>query len=443
MSKSKIDNHKLILESYLNGENLFITGPGGTGKTYAIKQIYEHAKNNNKRICVTALTGVASVLLDCNATTIHSWAGIGICNKTDLQIINKINRSKFYRHNWENTDVLIIDEVSMMSSRMFELLNKLGQTIRINKKPFGGIQIIFSGDFFQLPPVKETIFCFESPDFKSCFNKIINLTKIYRQTDPVYKKLLLNMRQGLISKKSIELLNNKIINDTNGNKDIINNSEITRLVPTKNKANSINEHFINAIKDKKYIYKRSYKESKDNLTQSEKLKFDLMTDDEKTIEYNFIKDSTLSEEQLSLKKGAFVMCISNLDLNLGIANGSTGIVVDFTPEKLPIVKFDKHKIVIGKKEWKSENIPGISIFQLPLILAWGITIHKAQGLTLERAIVDVGKDLFEAGQMYVALSRLKNLEGLYLEDFKLENLKINSAVLKFYCSLLKNCNTSS
>ena len=442
MSKSKIDNHKLILESYLNGENLFITGPGGTGKTYAIKQIYEHAKNNNKHICVTALTGVASTLLDCNATTIHSWAGIGICNKTDLQIINKINRSKFYRHNWENTDILIIDEVSMMSSRMFELLNKLGQTIRVNKKPFGGIQIIFSGDFFQLPPVKETIFCFESFEFNNCFDKIINLTKVYRQTDPVYKKLLLNMRQGLISKKSIELLNNKIINDTNGNKDIINNSEITRLVPTKNKANNINEHFINSIKDKKYIYKRSYKESKDNLTQSEKLKFDLMTDDEKTIEYNFIKDSTLSEEQLSLKKGAFVMCISNLDLNLGIANGSTGIVVDFTPEKLPIVKFDKHKIVIGKKEWKSENIPGISIFQLPLILAWGITIHKAQGLTLERAIVDVGKDLFEAGQMYVALSRLKNLEGLYLEDFKLENLKINSAVLKFYCSL-KNCNTSS
>ena len=162
---TKTDDHALIMESYLNEENLLITGPGGTGKTYAITQIYVNAMLNQKRIAVTALTGVAAVLLDCNATTIHSWAGIGTCNKTDLQIINKVYRSKFYRHNWENTDILIIDEVSMMSNRMFELLNKLGQRIRMNKKPFGGIQVIFSGDFFQLPPVKETIFCFESKIF--------------------------------------------------------------------------------------------------------------------------------------------------------------------------------------------------------------------------------------------------------------------------------------
>ena len=429
---SKNDKHKLIMDNYLNGENIFITGPGGTGKTFAIKTIYEHAKNNNKRIRVTALTGVASVLLDCNATTIHSWAGVGICNKTDMQIINKINRSKFYRHNWENTDVLIIDEVSMMSCRMFDLLNKLGQTIRLNKKPFGGIQVIFSGDFFQLPPVKETTFCFESDIFYDSFNVIINLTKIYRQNDPVYKKLLLNMRKGLISKKSIELLYSKII--TNNNKSILNDVEIT-FGFKKGKANNINEYFINSIKDKKYIYKRSCKEVTNNLTQAEKLKFDLMTNDEKDIEFNFIKESTLTEEVLTLKKGAFVMCISNLDLNLGIANGTTGTVIDFTPEKLPIVQFGKNKIVVGKKEWKSDNIPGICIYQLPLILAWGITIHKAQGLTLDRAIIDIGKDLFEAGQMYVALSRLKNLDGLYLEDFKLENLKVNKAVLKFYKNL--------
>ncbi len=157
-----------------------------------------------------------------------------------------------------------------------------------------------------------------------------------------------------------------------------------------------------------------------------------MTDDEKKIEYNFIKESTLTEENLILKKGAFVMCISNLNLEMGIANGSTGKVIDFNKDKLPIVLFNKHKIVVGKKEWKSENIPGISIFQLPLILAWGITIHKAQGLTLEKAIIDVGEDIFEAGQMYVALSRLKNLDGLYLENFKLESLKINAKVLNFY-----------
>jgi ATP-dependent DNA helicase PIF1 len=425
-----MDDHELIFQSYLNEENIFITGPGGTGKTYSIKRIYEHAKIHNKRICVTALTGVASLLLDCNATTIHSWAGIGISNRTDIQIINKINRSKFYRHNWETTDILVIDEISMMSCKLFELLNKIGQVIRNNRKPFGGIQIIFSGDFFQLPPVKETIFCFESSYFKSSFNIIINLTKIYRQSDPIYKKLLLNMRKGLITNKSIELLNSKIIKKDDNSLD----DNITRLVPTKAKAKDINENFLEKIKSKKYIYKRNYKETNENLTNSEKLKIGLMTEKEKEIEYNFIKDSTLTEEQLILKKGSYVMCIANLDLASGIANGSTGIVLDFTKEKYPIVKFDKQdkEIVIGKKEWKSDNIPGISLFQIPLILAWGITIHKAQGLTLEKAIVDVGKDLFEAGQMYVALSRLISLEGLYLQNFSLENLKINQKVLIFY-----------
>lgn len=423
-----MNKHEQIFTSYLNGENIFITGPGGTGKTYAIKQIYEHAINNNKRISVTALTGVASILLNCNGTTVHSWSGIGINNKSESQIVNKISKSKFYKHNWENTEILIIDEISMMSCKLFELLDKIGKTIRVNKKPFGGIQLIFSGDFFQLPPVKETVFCFESEIFTNCFDKIINLKKVFRQTDTTYKKLLLSMRKGLISKKSIDLLSSKIV-DENFDK---NTNDITRLVPTKNKAYDINNYFISKLKEKKYIYKRTYKEKIDNLSKIEKIKLDLMSDSEKETEYNYIKESTLSEENLILKKGAYVMCIANLDLGLGIANGTTGIVTDFTPEKLPIVKFGKNNLIIGKKEWKSDNVPGISVFQIPLILAWGITIHKAQGLTLDKALIDVGKDLFEAGQMYVALSRIKNLDGLFLKEFNIDNLKINLKVLKYY-----------
>ena len=160
--------------------------------------------------------------------------------------------------------------------------------------------------------------------------------------------------------------------------------------------------------------------------------------EEKEAEYNFLKNSTLTEENLTLKIGAYVMCIANLDLATGIANGTTGIIVAFTPDGNPLVKFDKHEkeVVIGKKEWKSENVPGISLYQIPLILAWGMTIHKAQGLTLEKAIIDIGSDLFEAGQMYVALSRLKSLDGLYLQYFNLNNLIINAKVLKFYETLI-------
>ena len=428
-----MDKYKEIFENYESGNNIFITGAGGTGKTYAIKQIYEHAIKNNKIICVTALTGVASVLIDCNATTIHSWSGIGISNKSDSEIINKIYRSKYYKHNWINTDILVVDEISMMSCKLFELLNKIGQIIRNNKKIFGGIQLIFSGDFFQLPPVKETFFCFESKHFNNTFDKIIYLNKVFRQNDKIYKNLLLNMRKGLISKKSIELLNSRLIDDEFDK----NEKDITRLVPTKSKAFEINNYFINSIKEKKYIYKRTHKENIDNLNNQEKIKLDLMSESEKENEYNYIKESTLTEENLILKKGSYVMCIANLDLNLGIANGTTGKVIDFTPEKFPIVQFNKHKIVISKKEWKSENVPGISVFQIPLILAWGITIHKAQGLTLEKAIIDIGNDLFEAGQMYVALSRIKNLDGVYLKEFNISNLKINCKVLNYYKTLEK------
>ena len=425
-----------IFDAYLNGDNIFMTGPGGTGKTYTIKNIYKHAKENNRKICVTALTGVAAVLLDCNAMTLHSWAGIGLANKSDMMIINKIYKSKYYRHNWENTDILIIDEVSMMSAQLFDLLNKIGQIIRKNNRPFGGIQIIFSGDFFQLPPVKENIFCFESVNFDKCFShkfkNIFVLTKIYRQNDAKFKKILLNLRMGLISKSTIELLNSKVIKD---NKELIKKLEgenITRLVPTKSKANAINEFFIGKLKEKKYIYKRKFKENTENMSEMERIKFDLMTDAEKETEYNLIRQNTMTEEIATLKKGAYVMCVANLNMEMGVANGSTGIVVDFTKEKYPVVQFEKCKMTVGMKEYKSDNIPGISSYQIPLILAWGITIHKAQGLTLERAILDIGKDIFECGQMYVALSRLKSLEGLYLEEFSLENLKININVLNFY-----------
>ena len=435
-----MDNQELIQECYLKGENIFITGAGGTGKTYSIKKIYEHAKENGAIIAVTALTGVAAILLDCNATTIHSWAGIGISASTKSidDIVRKVSRSKFYRHNWEITDILVIDEISMMSLKLFELLDKLGQTIKNNDKPFGGIQIILSGDFFQLPPIKETNFCFESPNFLKMFDNIIYLKKIYRQNDNIYKNILLKLREGQITKKGINLLNSRLINDSH----LIDNN-ITHLVPTKNKANKINNEFLESIKEDKHFYKRNIKECKETLTRFQKNKLELMTYSEKEAEINFVKTSTLTEEILVLKKGAFVMCIANLNIEGGIVNGSQGVIVDFNEEDLPIVEFGSDrkgsikKVLIGKKEWKSENVPGISIFQIPLILAWGITIHKAQGITLEKAIIDIGNDIFEAGQMYVALSRLISLNGLYLEHFDIKRLMINEKVINFY-KLLSN-----
>jgi len=432
MNNKLLFNQDEIYSEYLDGKNIFITGPGGSGKTYMIKKIYDHAIKSGQRISVTALTGVAALLLDCSATTIHSWAGIGIAKNYD-SVIKKVVKSKFRSHNWYNTDILIVDEISMMSMKMFNLLNDIGQKIHNNKKPFGGIQIIFSGDFFQLPPIKDPEFCFESENFMSSFDSIVALKKVYRQTDATYKKILLNMRKGILTKKGLELLNSRLIKNL-GNSENECNGNITRLVPTKKKANDINNKFLNNLETKSYKYNREYAENRETITKNDKIRLDTMESDEKESEFKFIRESTLTEDVLELKVGAFVMCIVNLDPISGIVNGSQGIIENFDNNGMPIVKFDKCTRTICKHSWKSENIPGLSIDQLPLILAWGITIHKSQGITLKSAIIDAGNDIFEAGQIYVALSRLTTLNGLYLDSFNPQRLKINSTVLNFYVS---------
>jgi len=150
-------------------------------------------------------------------------------------------------------------------------------------------------------------------------------------------------------------------------------------------------------------------------------------------EYNFIKNSTLTEENIELTKNAFVMSIANIDNENGIVNGSQGIIIDFDNNCNPIVKFNNgHIMTVIRHGWKSETIPGLTVKQIPLILAWSVTIHKAQGLTLDKVIVDIGNDIFECGQMYVAISRVKTLDGLYLENFDITKLKINYKVLNFY-----------
>ncbi len=427
-----MNKQDLAFESYLKGNNIFITGSGGTGKSFLIKKIYEDAIKKEKNISVTALTGIAAILLECNACTIHSWGGIGL-GKGDIDtIIKKVSKSKFKSHNWYNTDILIIDEISMMSSELFDLLNKLGQVLLKNNKPFGGIQIIMSGDFFQLPPVNSQYFCFESLNFLNCFTDIYCFNKIYRQSDVEFKKILINMRIGKISKQAISILNNRIISQIELNK-ILEKENITRLVPTKLKANKINKEKLNQLINENKTYSRELLEDKTNLSKIQKLKLEEMTYKEKEIEYNYIKNSTLTEEIIELKLNAFVMCIANLDIDKNIVNGSQGIIIGFDYNSNPIVKFNNNiTMVIEKHSWKSETIPGIIIKQIPLILAWSLTIHKAQGVTLDKIIIDVGNDIFECGQMYVAFSRVKSIEGLYLENFNINKLKINNKVLDFY-----------
>ena len=241
------EEQKLIFNKYVSGDNIFITGPGGTGKSALIREIYKHANSYGKKIQVCALTGCAALLLQCKAKTIHSWAGIGQGTGPNHMIIERVMKNKYKQKIWTGVDILIVDEVSMMSKKLFDLLNELGTRIRKDKdKPFGGIQVIFSGDFYQLPPVgdkdepESSQFCFESEDWNAVFSKEnqIPLVKIFRQADPVYANILNQLREGKLKRSSYEILQSHIGKPIAGDSDI----QPTKLYPRRHSVESINNN---------------------------------------------------------------------------------------------------------------------------------------------------------------------------------------------------------
>ena len=439
------------LQIFEKGENLFITGPGGTGKTHLIRTLVKSAENRQKKNQVCALTGCASILLGCNARTIHSWSGIRNGKGEIDKIIEDIRKNKKLSKNWKEIQSLIVDEVSMMSQKILELLDEIGRNIRhCHHKPFGGIQIVFTGDFYQLPPVGNagepgsTEFCFESPVWRETFplENHIELRTMFRQTDPIFQSILLNVRKGRINADQIVLLQNHVNREY---KIEENNGVIpTKLFPTIARVDSYNRMMFDQIPEISYDYEAQVKItcitflesgrviSKEDLDRCKKI---TKTIQEREIEY--LKNNTPCVDVLSLKIGAVVMSTVNLDIENGICNGSTGIVIDFQTRlgsiPNPVVKFSNGiQKVMEIQYWQSEEYPSIAVGNFPLRLAWAMTIHKSQGATLSLAEMDIGKSIFENGQSYVALSRVKSLHGLYLSDFNPKNIRANPKVTAFY-----------
>jgi ATP-dependent DNA helicase PIF1 len=437
-------------EKFKTGMNLFITGPGGTGKTTLVHRMTDYLGSRNMSYKVCALTGCAAILLGTKATTFHSWAGIGLARGTIKDVMKTVLSNSFAISRIKKTRVLFVDEISMMSKKLFDLFCEIVRHLNPS------MQIIFTGDFFQLPPVGNvrepdtSAFCFESEHWESIFpiESHIELTHIYRQNDPVYIELLQSVRRGSITEGQADLLRGKV-----GTEPIATTEEVVSVVPPKLYAikRQVDTHNYMAFAElegdmKEYTYSTvtNLRAWVDTGVPIKKEILDMcarLSPTATEYELNNILSIMNCREKLQLKVGCSVMLILNLDLENGLCNGTQGVVTGFNRLNEPLVKFNTGTlgtaapVTVSHHTWQSDTYPTLGIRMMPLILSWAVTIHKIQGATLESAVMDLGNTVFEYGQMYVALSRVKSLDGLYLEGFNHKKIKANPKVIEFYETL--------
>jgi len=401
-------NQEQALAILKSGDNVFLTGSAGTGKTYVLNKYIQYLKERKIPVSITASTGIAATHLQ--GTTIHAWSGIGIKDALSGRQLKELRDKKYLKKHIEKTKVLIIDEISMLHRKQFDLVNEVLQYFRENDKSFGGIQVVVCGDFFQLPPIGSSgeinrdKFSFMSQSWLNANLSICYLTDQFRHTDSDLNQVLNEIRSGMVTDSSISLLN-----ECNKSIEV---DEPTRLYTHNLDVDRINTSHIAAIKGQKKIFKAKIK---GNLKLAES-----------------IKRSIMAPESLELKKDAKVMFVKN-NYEKGYLNGSLGSVIKYDKEGNPVVRLNNgNEITAEPEDWRIEDETGkllVSYIQVPLRLAWAITVHKSQGMTLDGAVMDLSKT-FEKGQGYVALSRVKGLDGLELVGFNQTALEVDGLALK-------------
>jgi ATP-dependent exoDNAse (exonuclease V) alpha subunit len=383
-----------------NGFNLFLTGSAGTGKSFTISKIINYLDINNYNYGLTALTGCAAVLI--NGQTIHSFLSLGISRDYN-EIYNNLNKYKGKLNKLKKLQVLIIDEISMMDNHLFELINNLLINIKNNNKPFGGIQLILVGDFFQLPPIIGD-YCFTSPIWETLNLKKIILTEIIRQKDDnILQEILEEIRNGKPSEKTIEILNN-----LKNNNFINNDIKPTRLYPINVNVDKINNH----------EFKKLLK-----LNNNIKVSYNAFSNK---------KDINLNDYNITLTLNAQVMVIRNISIENKLFNGTRGIVIELNDTYVIIKDINNN---IHKIEYYTDinnNNKNIKISFMPLKLAYAISIHKSQGSSIDYLELDLGDDIFISGQLYTALSRATNIKNIKINNFSKLSFIKNEKVKKFY-----------
>jgi len=383
---------KEALDLLMMGRSVFLTGQAGSGKTYLLTKYIEFLKNHKIGVAVTASTGIAATHL--NGITIHSWAGIGIKDSLDQKHLSRLLANENVRNRINNAKVLIIDEISMFHSYRLDMVNQVCKTLRRNNTPFGGLQVILCGDFFQLPPVTDpgqlqSCFAFKSDAWGELDLKICYLDEQHRQLDDSFLKVLNSIRTSDVTEFTFEKLAGRL-----------NKNFPVGIIPSKLYTHNVDVDAINNFELAK-------------ITKPEH-KF-MMTDMGNPDLVETLKKGCLAPEELIVKEGAVVMFVKN-NQNKGYVNGTLGKITGFDPDGYPIIKtYSDKEIVATPVSWTIEDDEEViaEISQVPLRLAWAITIHKSQGMTLDAAEIDLSKS-FAYGMGYVALSRVKSLDGIRL-----------------------------
>lgn len=397
------------LEILKFGHNVFLTGPAGSGKTYLMNRYVEYLEESGVPVAITASTGIAATHL--GGQTIHSWSGIGIRDYVEDGEIEELAEKDRIKRNWRSARVLVIDEISMLHAHQLDLVDRLGRAVLDPDKPFGGVQVILSGDFFQLPPVsvgwgrEEVRFAYEGTAWESGGFQVCYLSEQFRQDDEDALTAVLNdIRNGTAGEHTREPLRECYKREPKG-----------AVRPTRLFARNVN---VDAVNEKALMELPGHAKIFRMRTHG----FKAMADS--------LKRSCLAPELLKLKIGAEVMFVKNAQ-DGSYVNGTRGVVESFDEHGLPCVRTMNGELIVAEEEeWRLDENGTVraTLTQIPLRLAWAITIHKSQGMTLDCAEMDLS-DAFTPGMGYVALSRVRSLAGLKLLGLNDVALSVHPKVL--------------
>lgn len=412
---------KDALNILMMGKNVYLTGQAGSGKTYVLNRYINYLKKNKIPVAVTASTGIAATHL--NGGTIHSWSGIGIKSQLTSHEITRILGNGNKREKLQGAKVLIIDEISMFHSYRLDMVNQICKIARLDNRPFGGLQVILCGDFFQLPPIKEqnfeeTSFAYKSDSWKELDLTICYLDEQHRQMDDSFLKVLNAIRSQEVTEYTYETIATRL--NTQLQKHMI----ITKLYTHNADVDSINNTELEKIEKPVHTYAMITRGNNELLTA--------------------LKKGCLAPEELLLKEGSLVMFIKNNPAK-GYSNGTLGKIIAFDTDGNPVVQtYDGREIVAIPTSWQVEEDETVlaEISQIPLRLAWAITVHKSQGMSLDAAEIDLSRS-FAYGMGYVALSRVKSLEGIRLLGINPKAFMVDGEIAMFDEELKKLSNEAT